>query len=231
MTNPDGSLAATRIAGRCAICAILLLAAPALGHAVVAKDRLARATGRVAPAPVDDLSPLLSASVEKFKLPGMAAAIVEGNRVSALGAVGVRCRGQAERMTVGDLFHIGSDTKSMTATVVAMLVEEGKLRWTSTPAEILAKHGVSAIDPAWKRVTLEELLTHRAGVRANPDPLALLFVRAFAGSPRKSAATSAERSSEKRPTKSRGKPSFIPTPATSSPAQWPRRWPVSPGKT
>jgi CubicO group peptidase (beta-lactamase class C family) len=172
-----------RFVGMSVICAILCLPASAFGQAVVAKDRPPNETSRVAPAAVDDLSPLLSASVEKFKLPGMAAVIVEGNRVTAIGAAGIRCRGQADRITVDDQFHIGSDTKSMTATVVAMLIEEGKLRWTSTPAEILPKDKVTTIDPAWKRVTLEELLTHRGGVRANPDPVGLLFLRAFAESP------------------------------------------------
>src|SRR5262249_9048299 len=124
-------------------------------------------------------------TIEKFKLPGMAAAVVEGGRVTAIGAAGIRCRGNAEKIAVDDLFHIGSDTKSMTATVAAMLVEEGKLQWSSTPADILPKAGITKIDPAWKRVTLEELLTHRAGVRANPDMFGLLLVRAFSGSPQK----------------------------------------------
>jgi CubicO group peptidase (beta-lactamase class C family) len=153
------------------------------GQAVVAKDPPTAAAGQSARAPVDELSSLLSASREKYKLPAMAAGIVEGNRVAAIAAVGVRCRGHVERITVDDLFHIGSDTKSMTATVAAMLVEEGKLQWTSSPVDVLSKYGISTIDPAWKKVTLEELLAHRAGVQANPDPLALLFVRGFAESP------------------------------------------------
>jgi CubicO group peptidase (beta-lactamase class C family) len=127
-----------------------------------------RADGTGKP-PVDDLSSLLAESVKKHKLPGMAAAIVVGGRITALGAAGVRVRGHQERITTDDLFHIGSDTKSMTATLIAILIEEGKLRWNSTPAEVLAGHGIQHIDPAWKRVTLEELLSHHAGVRPNPD--------------------------------------------------------------
>ncbi len=57
----------------------------------------------------------------------------------------------------------------MTATLIATFVEEGKLRWDSTPARVFAGRGVKEIDPAWQRITLEELLTHRAGVRPNPD--------------------------------------------------------------
>jgi len=155
----------------CAACAIMILCGSVYECISVAADR------------VDDLSPLLAGSVQKFKLPGMAAAIVQGNRMTAFGVAGIRCRGSAEHITADDLFHIGSDTKSMTATLAAMLIEDGKLQWTSTPADILPKDGVSKIDPAWTRVTLEELLTHHAGVRANPDLVGLLFIRAFSGSP------------------------------------------------
>jgi CubicO group peptidase (beta-lactamase class C family) len=125
---------------------------------------------------VDDLSALLIERVQKHKLPGMAAAIVEGGRITAIGAVGVRCRGHEERITTDDPFHIGSDTKSMTATLIALFVEEGKLRWNSTPAEVFAGRGVKDIDPAWQRVTLEELLTHRGGVRPNPEEATILAV-------------------------------------------------------
>jgi CubicO group peptidase (beta-lactamase class C family) len=104
----------------------------------------------------------------------MVAAIVEGGRITAIGATGVRCRGHEQRITADDLFHIGSDTKSMTATLIAIFVEEGKLRWNSTPAEVFAGRGVKDIDPAWKRVTLEELLAHRAGVRPNPEQITIL---------------------------------------------------------
>jgi CubicO group peptidase (beta-lactamase class C family) len=66
-----------------------------------------------------------------------------------------------------------------------MLVEDGKLQWTSTPADILPKAGISKIDPAWKQVTLDKLLSHRGGVRPNPDMVGLLFLRAFSASPQK----------------------------------------------
>lgn len=145
----------------------LLLFVAAWSLALGAKSPL-RADGPGTP-PVDDLSSLLAESVKKHKLPGMAAAIVEGGRITAMGAAGVRVRGHQEQITTDDLFHIGSDTKSMTATLIAILIEEGKLHWNSTPAEVFAGHGIQHIDPAWKQVTLEELLSHHAGVRPNPD--------------------------------------------------------------
>src|SRR6186997_145659 len=63
---------------------------------------------------------------------GLAAAVLRGERIIAQGVAGVRKRGSAERITLDNQFHLGSCTKAMTATLVAMLVEEGKLHWTTT---------------------------------------------------------------------------------------------------
>jgi CubicO group peptidase (beta-lactamase class C family) len=49
--------------------------------------------------------------------------------LSAVGAVGVRKYGTDTPVTINDQFHLGSDTKAMTATMLATLVEEGKLSW------------------------------------------------------------------------------------------------------
>ena len=67
----------------------------------------------------------------------MAAAVLRGERMIAHGVAGVRKRGTAERITLNDRFHLGSCTKAMTVTLVAMLVEEGKLNWTTTLAKFL----------------------------------------------------------------------------------------------
>ena len=154
---------------------------------------------------VDDLSPLLAESVKKHKLPGMAAAIVDGGRITAIGAAGVRVRGHEEKITSDDLFHIGSDTKSMTATLIALLIEEGKLRWNSTPTEVLSQQGVKKIDPAWQRVTLEELLSHHAGVRPNPELATILATRLLKLSPREQRLRVCRAVLEKRPDHEPGK--------------------------
>ena len=95
---------------------------------------------------------------------GLAAAVLRGERIIAQGAAGVRKRGTAERITLDDQFHLGSCTKAMTATLVAMLVEEGKLNWTTTLAEVFADT-VKPMHPAWEKVTLRQVLAHRAGLR------------------------------------------------------------------
>ena len=87
-----------------------------------------------APVNVDAiLQAILGRGGERF---GMAAAVLRGERIIAQGAAGVRKRGTAERITLDDRFLLNSCTKPMTATLVAMLVEEGKL---STDDEIDAE--------------------------------------------------------------------------------------------
>jgi CubicO group peptidase (beta-lactamase class C family) len=115
-----------------------------------------------------DLSPLIAPIVERHKLPGMVAAVVQGDEPVALGAAGVRRKGSPERVTVGDRFHIGSCTKSMSATLLAMLVEEGKLSWTTTLAQTFPDLAES-MHPDYRSVTLEQLLSHRAGMPKGLD--------------------------------------------------------------
>jgi len=113
------------------------------------------------------LQSILGRGAKRF---GMAAAILRGERIIAQGVAGVRKRGTAERITLEDRFHLGSCTKAMTATLVAMLVEEGKLNWTTTLGELFAGK-VKPMHPVWEKVTLRQVLAHRAGLRLEPDGL------------------------------------------------------------
>jgi CubicO group peptidase (beta-lactamase class C family) len=110
-----------------------------------------------------DASPLLEPILTRHKIPGMAAAVVRGNRTVALGAAGIRRRGSPEKVSLHDRFHIGSCTKAMTATLCAMLVEEGKLSWKTTLAHAFPKLA-GKMNPEFRSVTLEQLLTHRGGM-------------------------------------------------------------------
>jgi CubicO group peptidase (beta-lactamase class C family) len=125
-----------------------------------------------APVNVDAiLQSILGRGSERF---GMAAAVLRGERIIAQGAAGVRKRGTAERITSDDRFLLNSCTKPMTATLVAMLVEDGKLNWTTTLGELFADT-VKPMHPAWEKVTLPQVLAHRAGLPLDPDGLARVF--------------------------------------------------------
>lgn len=103
----------------------------------------------------------------EHELPGMTASIVKpGGPKSRRATVGYRRLGNTEPLSLQDLVHLGSDTKAMTATMMATLVEEGQLSWSTSLADVFAN---TKIDPGYRKVTLTQLLTHRAGLPANLD--------------------------------------------------------------
>jgi len=108
------------------------------------------------------LDSLLEPVREKNHLPALAAAVAKNGRVIAAGAAGIRRFDATTPVTVEDKFHIGSITKSMTATLAAMFVEQDKIKWQSTLAEQFPELA-DVMKPAWKEVTLELLLGHRGG--------------------------------------------------------------------
>ena len=109
----------------------------------------------------DDLAPSLKSHLAKSEIPALAAgAIVEG-KIVALGVAGVRKKGEAQKVTMEDRFHLGSCTKSMTSTLAAILVHEKKLKWDSTLAEIFPK---MKIHEDFREVTLTQLLNHTGGM-------------------------------------------------------------------
>jgi CubicO group peptidase (beta-lactamase class C family) len=113
-------------------------------------------------APPKNVSALLAPVIQKHNLPGMTAAVVQSGQTVALGAAGVRTRGKPDQVAVADRFHIGSDTKAMTAMLCGILVDEGKLRWDQTLGETFPELKKS-MHPDYQAVTLEQLLTHRGG--------------------------------------------------------------------
>jgi CubicO group peptidase (beta-lactamase class C family) len=116
----------------------------------------------------DKVNALLAAIREKHDVPGMIGAIINGDRIVAIGAAGVRKDGEPDRMQVGDVVHIGSCTKAMTATLIAGLVEQKKLKWDSTILSVFPDLK-ETIHADYAKVTLTDLLNHRAGLpRAAP---------------------------------------------------------------
>lgn len=86
--------------------------------------------------------------------------------VIALAVSGQRAAGRDDPVQPGDSWHIGSNTKMLTALLYARLVEAGHARWGATLPELfpdLAKE----MDPGWKSVTIEDLLSHRSGAAPN----------------------------------------------------------------
>src|SRR5262249_50889061 len=106
---------------------------------------------------------LLAPIRQQHNLPALAAAVLTSRGPTDLGAVGVRKAGTDVPVTDRDEWHLGSDTKAMTATVIASLVERGKLSWDVT-MERMFPEVAKSMNPEMRGVTLLELLSHRAGL-------------------------------------------------------------------
>ncbi len=104
----------------------------------------------------------------KHGLPALGGAIVSSQGLRSLGVTGVRKARTDVAATPDDLWHLGSDTKAMTAVVIAKLVEQGKLTWDTTIEAVLPKPVANA-RPEFSGITLLQLLSHRAGLVANLD--------------------------------------------------------------
>lgn len=96
------------------------------------------------------------------KLPALGCLVVRSNGVVALEVVGVRKAGTPAPALPSDQWHLGSLTKSLTATLAAVLVEAGKISWTNTLADVFPEEA-AGMHAAWRDVTLERLLAHRGG--------------------------------------------------------------------
>ena len=106
-----------------------------------------------------------------WECPGMAVAIVKGDSVIFAKGYGVRELGKPELVDENTLFAVGSQTKAFTAAALAILVDEGKLRWDDPVVKYLPRFELS--DPELtRRLSIRDCLTHRSGF----DPLSAQFL-------------------------------------------------------
>lgn len=97
--------------------------------------------------------------------PALAVARVGKGGVEAFAVSGERQPGGAE-VTRSDRWHLGSETKAMTATLAAALVEQGSIEWDTRLVEVFPKLQAAR---GWEQVTLEDLLAHRGGAPEQLD--------------------------------------------------------------
>ena len=69
---------------------------------------------------------------------------------------------------IRDYFHLGSNTKAVTSFIAAMLVEQNRIKWDTRFFELYPAMQAKA-NPAYKDITLQQLLSHQAGIPAFTD--------------------------------------------------------------
>lgn len=115
------------------------------------------------PDALKDLDAFVENGLAEWKVPGLSIAVVKDGAVVLSRGYGVRDLATKEKVTPDTLFSIASATKSFTATVAAMAVEEKKVEWDrplKTYFPDFRLHDAAATE----KVTLRDLLTHRSGI-------------------------------------------------------------------
>jgi CubicO group peptidase (beta-lactamase class C family) len=112
----------------------------------------------------DFLAHLVTEQRKEKNLVGLAAMVMVDGQVEGVAAQGERKKGSGVPLDVGDRWHLGGITKSITATMIARLVESGQMQWSDTIGEIFPE---ASVHEDWKPVTLRQLLTDTAGAPVN----------------------------------------------------------------
>ncbi len=112
---------------------------------------------------VTDLDGLFKRALTEYNVPGMAIAIVKDGEVVLSKGYGVRTAGTEKKVDDNTLFAIASNSKAFTSAALAILVDEGKIKWddkvrTYLPYFELYSPYVS------DEFTIRDLLCHRSGL-------------------------------------------------------------------
>ena len=120
----------------------------------------------------------LQRQVKANRIPGLAVAIVQGDRI--LFAKGYGEAAPGEPVTPQTQFYIGSVTKGFTALVIMQLVEQGKLELDAPVQKYLPWFQVA--DPeASSKITVRHLLNHTSGLGEGGDPNASAYTSSLEG--------------------------------------------------
>lgn len=99
-----------------------------------------------------------------YHIPELAYAVVTADSTLEIAAMGHHSIDLPDTATLNDRFHIGSNTKAMTAFIIAKYVEKGKLKWTTKFFDIFPEWKQKS-NPAYYNITLQDLLSHRAMIQ------------------------------------------------------------------
>lgn len=110
---------------------------------------------------------ILDAQIEQMRkeweVPGLSVAIVQDDQVLLCKGYGVREQGNDAAADENTLYAIASNSKAFTAAALAILVDEGKVRWDDPVSKYLPWLRLS--DPlATSDLRVRDLLCHRSGL-------------------------------------------------------------------
>ena len=116
-----------------------------------------------AQAPGADFDEYVNKAIKEWGVPGVAIAIVKDDKIVFAKGFGVRELNKPEPVDQHTLFAIGSSSKAFTATSLAILVDQAKIKWDDPATKYLP--GFQLFDPySTRELTVADLLSHRSGL-------------------------------------------------------------------
>jgi CubicO group peptidase (beta-lactamase class C family) len=113
--------------------------------------------------PYPGLEAYIAKAVQTWKVPGLSVAVVRNDSVVYAKGFGTLSSQNKTPVDERTLFEIGSSSKAFTATLVAMMVSDGKMRWDDRLVTYLPDFRMYDA-AANEAVTLRDALSHRSGI-------------------------------------------------------------------
>jgi CubicO group peptidase (beta-lactamase class C family) len=117
--------------------------------------------------PLGGLDGYVAKALHDWDAPGLSIAVVKNDNVVFAKGYGVRKLGESAPVDEHTLFAIGSSSKAFTTTAIAMLVDEGKIRWDDRAQHYLPQFQLSD-GYVEHELTIRDLFCHR-GALARAD--------------------------------------------------------------
>jgi CubicO group peptidase (beta-lactamase class C family) len=103
-----------------------------------------------------------------LSLPGLVVIVARSEGSPEIIVTGVRKFGTGDSIQATDRMHLGSNGKAITATMIGVLVEQGRLTFETTLAEALPDLATT-MRAEYRQATVRQLLGHSAGIRSYTD--------------------------------------------------------------
>lgn len=131
---------------------------------IVAQERPATAASSTQhDAAIQQLDAYVAKVMNEWQVPGLSIAVVKDDRVLLSKGYGVKRVGSDERVDQNTLFAIASNSKAFTAAALAILVDEGKLKWDDHVSKHLPWFQLKD-EFATRDIRVRDLLCHRSGL-------------------------------------------------------------------
>lgn len=113
--------------------------------------------------PEEKVDNLVNQTLKTFNVPGIAVGIIHDGKIVLAKGYGVSNIETGEKVNADTNFGIASNSKAFTTTAIAMLVDEGKMKWDDKVIQYIPEFKMYN-DYVTNEFTIRDLVTHRSGL-------------------------------------------------------------------